>query len=159
MNSFQRFCELRVKTRVFYIFIAVFAVHFAVKWNELDDYSIREGKVIRFDAVRMVERDYSITSRSRTSYYVLRVTPIIEYYSGRDTIVYDEGKRTLLSYFSLNDSTFYKTGEKLKVLERKSDPESVRPFTFFHYWLYTYELIYICLISFVVFGITQYFKK
>ena len=89
----------------------------------------------------------------------MRTTPIIEYYSQLDTIVYDEGKRTLLSYLTLDDSFFYTKGEKIKILELQENPDKVIPFTFFQYWLKTHELIILSLIAFVIYGYLKVFVK
>lgn len=123
---------------------------------ELDAYHIRDGVVIGFDAQEQTEHSYRRGGKAN-SYTVMRATPIIKYYSQNDTVIYDEGKRTLLSYITLNDSAFYTTGEKLKILELKTNPDKVRPFTLFHYWIYTYELIFICLVAFIIFGALKVF--
>lgn len=158
MNSTSNFTiPLKLK-RISAIFLVLFATHFFIKWTQLSSYTIRDGQVIGLEAREMIEKQYS---RGKSlNYPVLRVTPTIAYYSEGDTLMYGEGTRTLLSYLTLNDSAFYTTGEKIKILELKTNPDKVVLFTLFHYWIYTYELITICLIAFVVFGFSQvYIKK
>ena len=98
--------------RIIVIFTILFFILFLSKIYNLRDYNIRQGIVVGFDSAEIIE--HSRTLRSHTIYNVMRTTPIIEYYSQLDTIVYDEGKRTLLSYLTLDDSFFYTKGEKIK---------------------------------------------
>lgn len=106
------------------------------------------------------QSEYYPGSKGRRGYYqdVVRITPEIEYYRDTDTITYDEGKRTLMIYLTFDDSYMFSVGESLRIVELKTDTDKRRPLTFFHYWLHTYELIVILLVSFIIFGVYQYFK-
>jgi len=157
MNNMQRLAILPMAKRIIVIFTILFFILFLSKIYNLRDYNIRQGKVVGFDSAEIIE--HSRTLRSHTFYNVMRTTPIIEYYSQLDTIVYDEGKRTLLSYLTLDDSFFYTKGEKIKILELQENPDKVISFTFFQYWLKTHELIILGLIAFVIYGYLKVFVK
>ena len=157
MNNMQRLAILPMAKRIIVIFTILFFILFLSKIYNLRDYNIRQGIVVGFDSAEIIE--HSRTLRSHTIYNVMRTTPIIEYYSQLDTIVYDEGKRTLLSYLNLDDSFFYTKGEKIKILELQENPDKVIPFTFFQYWLKTHELIILSLIAFVIYGYLKVFVK
>lgn len=151
-NILRRFTAMPVTKQLLVIFTILFSGLFLLKWFELRDYNIRQGRVIAMDPVVRVERGrYGAPG----GYYALRTTPIIEYYSQRDTIVYNEGKRTMLSYLTLNDSVFYTTGEKIRILELKNDPEKVKPLTFFHYWLRMHECFIIFISAYIILGICR----
>ena len=158
MNSTPNAAIFSKLATISIILVVLFATHFFIKWTQLSNYTIRDGQVIGMESRQMIEKQYS---RGKSAdYEVLRVTPTIAYYTEEDTLIYGEGRRTLLSYLTLNDSAFYTTGERIKILELKTNPDKIVLFTLFHYWIYTYELIIICLIAFLVFGFTQvYIKK
>ena len=122
-----------------------------MKWYDLKDYYVYPGRVTGFESFTLMEPYYQKRGGAKTV-AVNRVTPNIEYFREHDTVRYGEGDRTMLVYFTFDDSYMFSIDEKIKVLEAKEDETQTRPLTFFHYWLYVNELIVIFLIAFVIWG-------
>jgi hypothetical protein len=133
-------------------FALVFAIHFGIKSFGLRNYNIYPGKIIGFEKMDAKYQTSRKLGGKERSCYLVRIIPKMKYFDGNDSIIYTEGRRTIVSYFITDESRIFRKGENIHVIVEKKNPEKVRPLTFFHYWLYDYELITICLFSLLLFG-------
>ena len=123
-------------------FIIVCAIHFFfIKYDELSDYSIFNGKIIGFTDVNVTYPNYGYVKYQTNDVHVTRNIPIVEYVNrDNEKVVYEDGTRVLFSNFELNES--------VKVLENnKKNNYNVRIFFLFYYWCYIYHVIVIFMVS------------